>query len=76
MWEIDIPQIAFSSEIVLNALFAISAIHLLATNPEDEVLVNASRTYLDKAVKKHRFAIARVDRETAEPVLVSAVLVS
>jgi hypothetical protein len=76
MWEVDIPQIAFSSDIVLNALFAISAMHLLASNPDDQTLVRASRLYLDKAVQKHRFAIDKVDPETAEPLLVSAVLVS
>jgi hypothetical protein len=76
MWEIDIPQMAFSSEIVLNALLAISAIHMHTINPAEKALSRASRSYLDRAVKRHRLAMVEVDSETAEPLLVAAVLVS
>lgn len=76
MWQFDIPQMAFSSDVVLNGLLSISALHLLYKSPEDQDLMRASSSYLDKAVKKHRLAVANVDPESIEPLLVSAVLVS
>lgn len=75
MWEVDIPQIALSSEIVLNALFAVSTLYMLASNFEDQVLSRASTFYLDIAVKKHRLAVETINAETAEPLLVAGVLV-
>jgi hypothetical protein len=76
MWEIDIPQIAFSSEIVLNALLALSSLHLLALTPNDPILPRASRSYLDKAITKHQVAITQVDQHNVEPLLVAAVLIA
>jgi hypothetical protein len=76
IWEFDIPQIAFSSDIVLNALFAITALHLQGVSPDDPVLARASLSYLDKAVTKHQVALARVDEQSAESLLVAAILIA
>jgi len=76
MWEIDIPQIAFANDIVLNALLGISAIHLSSTTPHDATLLHASRSYFDKAITKYRIAITTVTSQTAEAVLVAACLIA
>jgi hypothetical protein len=76
IWEFDIPQIAFSSDIVLNALLGLSALHLQTKNPNDPILARASLSYLDKAVSEHRAALARVDEHTAKPLLVAAILIA
>ncbi|KAE8445676.1 hypothetical protein EG329_012974 [Mollisiaceae sp. DMI_Dod_QoI] len=76
LWEVDIPQLAFSNEIVLNALLGIAAFNLLSLNPNDRTLAVAARTYFNKAVVKQRDAVTHVDRQSAEPLLVSAVLLA
>lgn len=76
LWNIDIPQMAFSSDIVLNALLGLSALRLQGTNPDDAVLARASLFYLGKAVKKHQEALELIDEQSAEPLLVAAVLIA
>jgi hypothetical protein len=76
MWEIDIPQMAFNNDIVLNALLGISAVNLFALNPEDQGLVRVSRSYMDKALSKYRATIVDVCPNNAEPLLVAACLIA
>lgn len=76
MWEVNIPQVAFSSPMVLDALLGISAIHLLALQPEDHSLALASRAYFNRAVANQRNALSRLDAESAQPLLVTAVLIA
>ncbi|CZR53074.1 uncharacterized protein PAC_02952 [Phialocephala subalpina] len=76
LWEVDIPQLAFSNEIVLNALLGIAAFNLLSLTPNDRTLAVAANTYFNKAIVKQRDAVGKVDRQNAEPLLVSAVLLA
>ena len=76
MWEINIPQLAFTSPIVLDALLSISALHLLALQPGDQSLAFASRLYFSKALKKQRDSVTNINAENAEPLLVGAVLIA
>jgi hypothetical protein len=76
MWEVDIPQIAFSNDIVLNAMLGIASFNLHSLYPDDHSLALASRTYLNRAVVKQRDALKEVNRQNAEPLLVSAVLLA
>ncbi|KAF8858929.1 hypothetical protein BDZ45DRAFT_384533 [Acephala macrosclerotiorum] len=76
LWEVDIPQLAFSNEIVLNALLGIAAFNLLSLTPDDRTLAVAANTYFNKAIVKQRDAVSKVDRHNAEPLLVSAVLLA
>jgi hypothetical protein len=76
MWEVDIPQIAFSSPTVLDALLGISALHLLALQPEDQTLALASRSYFNRALAKQRDGLSHLDAESAQPLLVAAVLIA
>jgi hypothetical protein len=76
MWEVDVPQIAFSSPIVLDALLGISALHLLALQPGDQSMALASRSYFNKALTKQRDALPYLNAENAVPLLVAAVLIA
>lgn len=76
MWEIDIPQMAFSSPIVLDALLGISALHLFALQPTDHSMAVASRSYFNKAVAQQRYALSTLNAENAETLLVTAVLIA
>lgn len=74
-WSMDVPRLAFHSELVLNALLGISAIHHSALSPEDLELPRAAGVYFNKAIQQHRMALRTVDRDTAETVLATAILI-
>ncbi|EPE24984.1 Zn2/Cys6 DNA-binding protein [Glarea lozoyensis ATCC 20868] len=76
IWELDIPQIAFTSDLVLNALFALSALDLSSRCPEDSAMAVASKTYFHKTVVNHRQLVERDDDTYAVPVLLTAVLIA
>jgi hypothetical protein len=76
MWHVDIPQIAFSSPIVLDALLGVSSAHLMILQPEDQRLALASRSYFNKALTKQRESLRQVTAENAESLLVAAVLIA
>jgi hypothetical protein len=63
LWEVDIPQVAFSSEIVLNALLGISAWHLWSLSPSDQALAKASRSYFGKALVLQITALKQGDSQ-------------
>jgi hypothetical protein len=76
IWSIDIPRLAFESDLVLSALMGLSALHLSALNPNDRQLHFASSYYFGKAVRDNRTALTRVDERSAEPLLAAAILMT
>lgn len=76
MWEITIPQIAFSSEIVLGAILSLSALHLRMLSPEDKDLKYATGHYFGQAVRKYRPALGHIQESTAEPLLVTSIIIT
>lgn len=75
VWSIDIPKLAFHSDLVLSALLGISALHLSALNPEDQAVGFAARHYFDRAVSQHRMALGNVKDQNAEAILATAILI-
>lgn len=60
LWQVDIPQLAFSFDLVMNALLGLTAIDLWART-SDQALIHTSRVYFQKALVKHRASLANVD---------------
>ncbi|MCJ1226576.1 hypothetical protein MMC12_003229 [Toensbergia leucococca] len=75
MWAVDVPQMAFEFEYLLNAVFGIAALHLLTLNPTDSSMKYAAHAYLDKAVQAYRDAVLCLDEMTAKPLFVTTVLI-
>ncbi|KAI4597382.1 hypothetical protein KJ359_004488 [Pestalotiopsis sp. 9143b] len=74
MWQRIVPRLAFSSEVVLNPLLALTALHLHGRDPScDAALPLAVERYLGRSLADHRAALHSADDE---PVWVSAVLLS
>jgi hypothetical protein len=76
VWAVDLPQLAFHSDLVLSALLGLSALHLWSFTPNDRVLRDAAEYYFDKALRKHRIALIHADKDSAEPLLVTAILIA
>ena len=72
-WQHTIPQLSFDSEIVLNPMLALSALHLHTHTPNDLLLSIALRRYLDRTLVNHRQALSNGE-ELSEQLWLSAVL--
>ncbi|KAH8593617.1 hypothetical protein B0O99DRAFT_206887 [Bisporella sp. PMI_857] len=51
-WQEDIPTIAYDAEYLMDAILAVSALHLRALNPSDRSVVRASHGYMASALAK------------------------
>lgn len=72
-WQQTIPQLSFESEVVLNPMLALSALHLHAHSPNDTAMAIALRRYLDRTLVNHRDALSNGE-ELSEQLWLSAVL--
>jgi hypothetical protein len=75
MWDLDIPQVAFGSDLVMSALLAISALHLRNLTPDDPDLTYAAGHYFGQAVRRYRPALVNITEPLAEPVIMTAMIV-
>ncbi|KAF4958073.1 hypothetical protein FSARC_11109 [Fusarium sarcochroum] len=73
-WQSVIPRLSFESELVLNPLLALSALHLHGYAPEDTIVAMAVRWYLDRALKNYRQALSAGNVSSEKLWLVSLVL--
>jgi Fungal specific transcription factor domain len=76
LWEVDIPSMAFTSEIVMNALLGISAWHLWAMNPQDQTSIMASRAYFGKAIKQQRIALEKNDEQELTSIFITGMVLA
>ena len=76
MWEQTIPQYAFTSEVVLNPMLSVAALHMKCHSAADSQLSLAITRYLDRSLFHHRQALKHIDSDIAEPIWLSAVILS
>ncbi|KAH7171364.1 hypothetical protein EDB81DRAFT_197002 [Dactylonectria macrodidyma] len=75
-WQHIIPQLSFESEVVLNPMLALSALHLHAHSPTDSAMAVALRRYLDRTLANHRQALSSPTKGLTEPLWLSAVVIT
>lgn len=75
-WQRTIPQLAFDSELLLNPMLALSALHLHAHSHNDPGMAITLRRYLDRALVRHRQALSYSDKKLSEQLWLSSVLLS
>lgn len=80
LWRLDLPLIAFKNDLVLHALLAMSATHLLPTIPADgneQARILAARDqYLVLALQEQRTAVERLSADTADELSFAGLLIS
>ncbi|KAK7992923.1 hypothetical protein PG988_001717 [Apiospora saccharicola] len=76
MWQQTIPQYAFTSEVVLNPMLSVAALHMKCRSGGDSQLSLAITRYLDRSLVYHRQAVKHIDTDLAEPIWLSAVVLS
>jgi hypothetical protein len=75
-WQKTIPQLAFTSEVVLNPMLAISALHLHVHSPNDSVMPIVMRRYLGRALMNYRYALQSPGESLSEQLWLSAIILS
>ena len=75
-WQRTVPQLSFESEVVLNPMLALSALHLHAHCQNDSNMAIALRRYLDRSLVNHRQALSNSSEELSEQLWLSAILLS
>lgn len=73
-WANDVPKLALANDNVLYGMFALSALHLLKSEPDNKELLLARQTYVGFALREHRRAIALLNSETADAVCYASTL--
>jgi hypothetical protein len=76
VWQQTIPQLSFESELLLNPMLALSALHLQTHLHNDPDMAIALRRYLDRSLVTHRQALSNPNKGLAEPLWLSSVLLS
>jgi hypothetical protein len=52
-WQIDIPELAYNAQYLMDAILAVSALHMRSVNPEDQSLIRASHGYMASALAQY-----------------------
>ena len=52
-WQVDVPTIAYDAGYLMDAILAVSALHLRALNPTDQSIVRASHGYMASALAQY-----------------------
>lgn len=74
-WQRIIPQLSFDSEVVLNPMLALSALHLHSHSPDDSNMAIALRRYVGRTLVNHRQSLLNGE-EFSEQLWLSAVLLT
>ncbi|KUJ11106.1 uncharacterized protein LY89DRAFT_674456 [Mollisia scopiformis] len=52
-WQVDIPTIAYDAQYLMDAILAVSALHMRVMYPEDRSLIRASHGYMASALAQY-----------------------
>ncbi|KAI1822124.1 hypothetical protein F4861DRAFT_541291 [Xylaria intraflava] len=72
LWLDMVPQMAFESDLLLDSLLALSAIHMQDLMPQDHKLGIAATHYLDRTLVKHRNSLSSINKSPAGPLFITA----
>ncbi|KAI0455850.1 hypothetical protein F5B21DRAFT_172371 [Xylaria acuta] len=72
LWLGKVPMMAFESDLLLDSLLTVAALHMQDLMPEDHKLGIAANHYLDRTLAKHRYSLGCIDKTLAEPLFVTA----
>ncbi|KAG4425422.1 hypothetical protein IFR04_001341 [Cadophora malorum] len=53
VWQVDIPTIAYDAQYLMDAILAVSALHLRSIHPEDHSLIRASHGYMASSIAQY-----------------------
>ncbi|KAI0532551.1 hypothetical protein GGR58DRAFT_507304 [Xylaria digitata] len=72
LWIDKVPQMAFESDLLLDSLLTVAALHMQDLMPEDHKLGIAVNHYLDRTLAKHRYSLGCIETSLTEPLFLTA----
>ncbi|KAI9647357.1 hypothetical protein NHQ30_003742 [Ciborinia camelliae] len=76
-WSINVPSLAYDSPFLMDAILAVSALHLRILQPEDRSLVRASHSYMASALAQYSSLLHQGPSESnAEALFCTAALIA
>ena len=76
-WQLNVPALAYHAEYLMDAILAISALHLRALHPADQTLVRASHGYMASALAQYSTLLRDgVSEHNAEALFATATLIA
>lgn len=76
-WQVAVPNMAFDMPCLMDAILAVSALHLRALEPNDRGLVRASHEYMASALSQYSSCLVNgVTASSAEGLFVTSTLIA
>jgi len=76
-WQVEIPSIAYEAQYLMDAILAVSALHLRALQPHDRSLVNASHSYMASSLAQYSALLGDgLNANNAEALFSTAALIA
>jgi hypothetical protein len=76
-WMFSVPDMAFETPCLMDAILAVSALHMRAQNPHDHSLVRASHGYMASALSQYSSALmSGVNASNAEALFSTSALIA
>ncbi|EDN96775.1 hypothetical protein SS1G_01701 [Sclerotinia sclerotiorum 1980 UF-70] len=76
-WSVNVPSLAYNSPFLMDAILAVSALHLRILQPDDRSLVRASHSYMASALAQYSSLLNRGPSESnAEALFCTAALIA
>lgn len=76
-WQEDIPTLAYDAQYLMDAILAVSALHMRALNPHDQTLIRASHSYMASALAQYSSLLRNgVSESNAEALFSTAALIA
>jgi hypothetical protein len=76
-WQVSVPSMAFESPFLMDAVLAVSALHLRCSHPNDQSLVRASHGYWASAISQYSSLLrGSVNASNAEALFTTSALIT
>jgi hypothetical protein len=76
-WQVEIPTIAYESQYLMDAILAVSALHMRSRSPNDQTLVRATHSYMASSISQYsNLLTGGISAENAEALFCTAALIA
>jgi hypothetical protein len=76
-WQVEIPTIAYESQYLMDAILAVSALHMRSHSPNDQTLIRATHSYMASSINQYSNLLSEgISAQNAEALFCTAALIA
>jgi hypothetical protein len=75
LWTINAPQLSFAFDAILSSILGLAATPLFCYDPTNIAMKQSAQYYLSKTVHQLSTLLSKIDKQTAEPVMLVAIVI-